>query len=39
MVEARLQGSAAKPHDVCGSFVLSANVLGRWDTSRREVLG
>ena len=39
MVEARLQNSALEPQDVCGSFVLSANGLGRWDTSRRSSLG
>ena len=39
MVELQMWPVAIDPHDVCGSFVLSANGLGRWDTSRRDELG
>ena len=39
MAEQLTRNSALEPQDVCGSFVLSVNGLGRWDTSRREELG
>lgn len=38
MAEQRKRAMAIDPQDVCGLFVVPANGLGRWDTSRRNEL-